>query len=99
MTKMARIHTRAPRVQRAYGSMPLGLRQRLTVLAALACDGLVATKSIEASTSTPVLLSYLEQVLEPALKRTGPDAILVMDNCDRVVQLRWVSVSTGPGTG
>ena len=36
--------------------------------------------SIEASTSTPVFLGYLEQVLVPALKRTRPDAILVMDN-------------------
>jgi transposase len=49
-------------------------------LGALACDGLVATMSIEASTSTSVLLAYLEQVLVPALKRTKPDAILVMDN-------------------
>jgi len=79
-TKMARTHARAARGQRAYGSIPLGSWQRLTVLGALACDGLVATMSIEASTSTSVLLAYLEQVLVPALKRTRPDAILVMDN-------------------
>ncbi|MDP8917613.1 MAG: IS630 family transposase [Pseudomonadota bacterium] len=79
-TKMARTHARAPRGQRAYGSIPLGSWQRLTVLGALGCDGLVATMSIEASTSTSVLLAYLEQVLVPALKRTKPDAILVMDN-------------------
>ncbi len=79
-TKMARTHARAPRGQRAYGSIPLGSWQRLTVLGALACDGLVATMSIEASTPTCVLLAYLEQVLVPALKRTKPDAILVMDN-------------------
>jgi transposase len=79
-TKMARTRARAPRGQRAYGSIPLGSWQRLTVLGALACDGLVATMSIEASTSTSVLLAYLEQVLVPALKRKRPDAILVMDN-------------------
>jgi len=79
-TKMARTHARCPRGQRAYGSIPLGSWQRLTVLGALACEGLIATMSIEASTSTPVLLAYLEQVLVPALKRTKPDAILVMDN-------------------
>src|SRR5829696_5858971 len=79
-TKMARTHARAPRGHRAYGVIPLGSWQRLTVIGALACDGLVATMSIEASTSTPVLLAYLEQVLVPALKRTKPDAILVMDN-------------------
>ena len=42
--------------------------------------GLVATMSIEASTSTSVLLAYLEQVLVPKLQQVKPDAILVMDN-------------------
>ena len=79
-TKMARTHARAPRGQRAYGSIPLGSWQRLTVLGALACDGLVATMSIEASTSTSVLLAYLEQVLVPKLRQVKPDAILMMDN-------------------
>ncbi len=36
--------------------------------------------SVEASTSTPVLLAYLEQVLVPRLQQVKPDAILVMDN-------------------
>jgi transposase len=36
--------------------------------------------SIEASTSTSVLLAYLDQVLVPALKHARPDAILVMDD-------------------
>ena len=31
-TKMGRTHARAPRGQRAYGSIPLGSWQRLTVL-------------------------------------------------------------------
>jgi hypothetical protein len=79
-TKMARTHARAPRGQRAYGSIPLGSWQRLTVFGALACEGLVATMSIEASTSTPVLLAYLEQVLVPKLRQIKPSAILVMDN-------------------
>ena len=79
-TKMARTHARAPRGQRAYGSIPLGSWQRLTVLGALACEGLIATMSIEASTSTSVLLAYLEQVLVPKLRQVKPDAILVMDN-------------------
>ena len=59
-------------------SSPLGSWQRLTVLGALACEGLIATMSIEASTSVP--LAYLEQVLMPKLLQVKPDAILVMDN-------------------
>jgi transposase len=77
---MARTHARATRGQRAYGAIPLGSWQRLTVLGALTCEGLVATMSIEASTSTPMLLAYLEQVLVPKLQRVKPNAILIMDN-------------------
>jgi transposase len=77
---MARTHARAPRGQRAYGSIPLGSWQRLMVLGALACEGLVATMSIKASTSTSALRAYLEQVLVPKLQQVKPDAILVMDD-------------------
>jgi hypothetical protein len=94
-TKMARTHARAPRGQRAYGSVPLGAWQRLTVLGALACDGLVATMSIEASTSTSVLLADLEQV--PALNRARPDAILVMETCARIELRKCRSCLPGPG--
>ena len=98
-TRMARTHARAPRGQRAYGSIPLGSWQRLTVLGALACDGLVASMSIEASTSTPVLLAYLEQVLVPKLQQVKPDAILVMDNLrpHRATQVRELLEQAGIG--
>jgi transposase len=36
--------------------------------------------SIEAATSTPMLLAYLEQILVPKLQKMKPDAILVMNN-------------------
>jgi transposase len=98
-TKMARTHARAPRGQRAYGSIPLGSWQRLTVLGALACEGLIATMSIEASTSTPVLLAYLEQVLVPKLRQVKPDAILVMDNLrpHRATEVREMLARAGIG--
>jgi hypothetical protein len=49
--------SRMLRGQQAYGSIPLGLGQRLTVLGALACEGHVALMSIEAATSAPLLLA------------------------------------------
>ena len=79
-TKMTRTHARAPQGQRALGAVPFGSWQRLTVLGALSCDGVLAAMSIEAATSTPVFLAYLEQVLVPELKRVKPDAVVVMDN-------------------
>jgi transposase len=96
-TRMARTHARAPRGQRAYGSIPLGSWQRLTMLGALACEGLVATMSIEASTT--VLLAYLEQVLVPKLRQVKPDAILVMDNLrpHHATQVRDLLAQAGIG--
>jgi len=98
-TKMARTHARAPRGQRADGSLPLGSWQRLTVLGALSCEGLVATMSIEASTSTPGLLASLEQVLGPKLRQVKPHAILVMDNLrpHRAPEVREVLARAGIG--
>jgi hypothetical protein len=64
----------------AYGFIPLGPWQRLTVLGAPACECLIASISIEASTSTYVLLAYLEQVLVPEFRQVKPVAILAMNN-------------------
>jgi transposase len=78
-TRMARTHARAARGRRALGEVPWGRRERLTVLGALALDGMVAAMSIASSTSTAVFLAFTEQVLVPAVQQR-PDAVLVMDN-------------------
>ena len=78
-TRMARTHARAPRGQRAVGSVPWGRWERLTVVGALALDGVVAAMSVAAATSTAVFLAFVEQALVPALKER-PDAVVVMDN-------------------
>jgi transposase len=76
-TRMTR--ARAPRGRRAAGTVPWGHWKRLTVLGALALDGVVAAMSIAAATGTRVFLAFVEQVLIPAL-RQRPDAVVVMDN-------------------
>jgi transposase len=78
-TRMTRTHARAPRGQRASGKVPWGRWERLTVIGALALDGMVAAMSIAAATSTAVFLAFVEQVLVPAL-RARPDVIVAMDN-------------------
>jgi transposase len=78
-TRMTRAHARAPRGVRAIGRVPWGHWRRLTVIGALARDGLCACMSIAAATSTAVFQAFVEQVLAPAL-RDRSDAILVMDN-------------------
>jgi transposase len=78
-TRMTRTYARAPRGERARGSIPCGGWRRVTLLGALGLDGPVAMMSIEAATSTPVFLAFLDQVLLPELARR-PGAVVVMDN-------------------
>ena len=80
LTNMARLWGRSPRGTRAYGTAPFGHWQRLTILGALGTSGMVAAMSIEAATNGAVFLAYLEKVLLPELRRSRPDAVLVLDN-------------------
>jgi len=78
-TNMTRDYARAPRGERACGTVPDSWRH-VTLLGALAQDGLAAMMSIEAATSTPVFLAFLDQVLLPELARSRPGATIIMDN-------------------
>jgi transposase len=80
LTNMARLRGRSPRGTRAVGAVPFGHWKRLTVLGALGIGGMLAAMGIEAATSGAVFLAYLDQVLLPELRRTKPDAVLVLDN-------------------
>lgn len=76
---MTRSYARAVSGERAVGKVPGGHWKRLTVIGALTLDGVVASMSIAAATTTSVFLAFVEQALIPAL-RHRPDAIVVMDN-------------------
>jgi transposase len=78
-TAMTPAYARAPRGRRAVGRVPGGHWKRLTILGALASDGLVATMTVAAATNTAVFQAFVEQVLLPAL-RTRPGCLVVMDN-------------------
>ena len=80
LTNMVRLHGRSPRGTRAGASAPFGHWTRVTVLGALGTEGIVGAMSVEAATSAAVFHAYLDEVLLPALRRTKPDAVLVMDN-------------------
>ena len=78
-TRMTRAFARAARGRRAVGRVPWGRRERLTVIGALAPDGVVASRGVAAATGTAVFLAFAEAILIPAL-RGRPDALVVMDN-------------------
>lgn len=79
-TAMVRACGRAPKGQRACGTAPAGTWRRLTVLGALAADGVAGVMTIERATDTAVFLAYLDRVLIPALVGTKPGAMVVMDH-------------------
>ena len=78
-TAMTRRYARAARGERAHGSAPGGWR-RLTVLGALSGEGMVVAMSIQAATTTRVLMAFLQSVLIPELRRCHPGATVLMDN-------------------
>src|SRR5687768_17148001 len=76
---MTRSHARAAPGERAVGQVPGGHWERLTVIGALGLEGVVASMSLAAATTTAVFLAFVEPALLPAL-RGRPDAVVVMDN-------------------
>jgi transposase len=80
LTTMARLRGRSPRGTRACASAPFGHWTRVTVLGALGAGGIVGAMGVEAATSGAVFHAYLDEALLPALRRSRPDAVLVMDN-------------------
>ena len=80
LTDMARLWGRSPRGTRACGTVPCGHWTRLTVLGALGTGGMVAAMAVEAATDGAVFHAWLDRVLLPKLRRTKPDAVLVLDN-------------------
>ena len=80
LTTLSRLHGRRPRGTRACASAPFGHWTRVTVLGALGVGGIVGAMSVAAATSSAVFCAYLERVLLPELRRSRPDAVLVMDN-------------------
>jgi transposase len=79
-TGMARLYGRSPRGERARGTVPCGPWARLSVPGALGREGVLAAMSVEGAASGAVFHAYLERVLLPELRRTTPDAVLVMDD-------------------
>jgi transposase len=79
-TDLVRLYGWSPCGERARGPAPGGSWDRVTIRGGLGAEGIVAAMSIEAATDGAVFHAYLDQVLLPELRRSKPDAVLVMDN-------------------
>jgi len=71
------LYARAPRGQRAHGSVPRNRGKNTTLLASLSVEGIGASMLLEGATNTAAFEIYLEQILLPSL---APGQIVVMDN-------------------
>jgi DDE superfamily endonuclease len=67
-TSMTRPYARAPRGERAYGSVPRNRGKNTTLLASMSLEGMGATMVVEGSTTQRVFEAYVESFLVPTLK-------------------------------
>ena len=67
----------APKGERSHGQVPRNRGRNTSILAAMNCQGLVGTMTVEGATNKEVFWTYLEEVLCPALR---PGQIVVLDN-------------------
>jgi transposase len=75
-TAMTPAYGRAPKGERVESSAPASW-ESVTVIAALAPDGVRVPLAIEGAVNAPTFLTYVEQVLVPALRRGD---VVVFDN-------------------
>ncbi len=74
---MTRRFARAPRGQRASGSVPRNRGRATTLLASLTLAGMGPALTVEGGTTVAVFAAYVDQVLAPALV---PGQVVVLDN-------------------
>jgi transposase len=74
---LTRRYARAPRGQRAVGRVPRTHGPTITLIAALTAHGVGPAMMLPGATDTAAFLTYIQQVLVPALV---PEQIVAMDN-------------------
>lgn len=76
-TAMMRRRARAPRGQRAHGSVPRNHGPNVTLLAVLGPQGIATAVSIEGAATGPVFDGFVKEFLVPVLR---PGQTVVLDN-------------------
>ena len=77
-TSMTRLYARAPKGERAYGSVPRNRGKDTTLIASMTLEGAMGEAvAFEGSTKAFVFEAYVEHFLAPALR---PGQIVAMDN-------------------
>jgi len=74
---MTRLYARAPGGARIHEGVPEGNWKILTILGAMSTRGMIAAMTVEAATDREIFLTFLDEVLCPALQ---PGDVVIMDN-------------------
>ncbi len=77
-TSMTRLRARAPKGERAFGSVPRNRGRNTTLIASMTLEGAMGEcMAVEGSTKAFVFEAYVERFLAPSL---SPGRVVVMDN-------------------
>ncbi len=76
-TSMTRRYARAPKGERAYGSVPRNRGKNTTLLASMSSLGMGGVMAVEGATTKVVFETYVERVLAPTL---SAGQVVVLDN-------------------
>jgi len=71
------LYGRAPKGERAHGSVPRNRGKNTTLIASLSLEGIGASMILEGGVNALAFETYIEQILAPGLQ---PGQIVVMDN-------------------
>jgi transposase len=74
---MTRRYARAPRGERAHGSVPRNRGKNTTLVASMSLEGMGETVAVEGSTTASVFEAYVETFLVPNL---SPGRVVIVDN-------------------
>jgi transposase len=74
---MTRLYARAAGGRRVHESAPEGDWKILTILGAMSTRGMIAAMTVEAATDREIFLTFLDEVLCPALQ---PGDVVILDN-------------------
>ena len=71
------LYARAPKGERARGSVPRNRGKNMTLIASLSLEGMGASMILEGGVNAQAFETYVEQILAPSLQ---PGQVVVMDN-------------------
>jgi transposase len=74
---MTRRYARAPKGERAYGSVPRNRAKNTTLVASMSLEGMGQAMAVEGSTTARVFEAYVEKFLAPALEA---GRVVILDN-------------------